>query len=144
MMKSHVWIVAAACAVLAGCGGPHKTAATATSTTEPTTTGSQAKAQGHSTLTKLGITDVKVGDGVVMGFKHPNNPSAEIGDLLEMEYTGKLSDGKVFDSNVPGKGKHDIPLPVILGRTEVIPGWTKGLIGMKVGGERKLAIPPLR
>jgi FKBP-type peptidyl-prolyl cis-trans isomerase len=52
-------------------------------------------------------------------------------------YTGKLTSGKAFDSNVGGD-----PLEFVLGTGRVIQGWEQGLVGMKVGGKRKLTIPP--
>jgi FK506-binding nuclear protein len=52
-----------------------------------------------------------------------------------MRYIGKLENGKVFDSNTKGA-----PLTFTLGRGQVISGWDKGIVGMQVGGERKLRI----
>jgi FK506-binding nuclear protein len=52
-----------------------------------------------------------------------------------MRYIGKLENGKVFDSNTKGS-----PLTFTLGRGQVISGWDKGIVGMQVGGERKLRI----
>ncbi len=63
--------------------------------------------------------------------------SAKIGDVLSVNYTGKLQDGTVFDSSVGKK-----PIQFVLGAGRVIPGWDQGLIGMKVGGKRLLIIPP--
>lgn len=54
-----------------------------------------------------------------------------------MFYTGKLLNGKVFDSTKSGQ-----PFAFKLGGREVIPGWDVGILGMKVGGKRKLTIPP--
>ncbi|OAD03603.1 hypothetical protein MUCCIDRAFT_134200, partial [Mucor lusitanicus CBS 277.49] len=59
------------------------------------------------------------------------------GQRIGMRYIGKLTTGKVFDKNVSGK-----PFNFLLGRGEVIKGWDIGVAGMKVGGERKLTIPP--
>ncbi len=75
---------------------------------------------------KLQIKDVKVGTG----------PAAKAGDALTMDYTGKLTSGKVFDSSV---GK--TPFNFVLGQGQVIQGWDKGILGMKVGGKRILTIP---
>jgi peptidylprolyl isomerase len=147
MMKLNVWIVLAGCMLAFGCTPDNKTA-TAPPTPSDTSAGKTpsapvVKQASKSTLTKLKIQDVKVGDGMVLGIKIKSNPSVAIGDIVSCEYTGKLADGTVFDTNVPGgKGVTDQPLVVIVGRTPVIPGWTQGLIGMKVGGERKLGIPP--
>lgn len=61
---------------------------------------------------------------------------AQLGDLLTVNYTGKLQDGTVFDTSV---GKR--PIQFVLGAGQVIPGWDQGLMGMKVGGKRLLVIP---
>jgi FK506-binding nuclear protein len=53
-----------------------------------------------------------------------------------MRYIGKLKNGKVFDSNTKGK-----PFSFRLGKGEVIKGWDIGLVGMQVGGERRITIP---
>ena len=71
--------------------------------------------------------DIKVGTG----------DEAKPGMRVTVEYTGKLSDGTVFDTSV-GKA----PLVFILGAPGIIPGFQVGVNGMKVGGERYLAIPP--
>ena len=147
MMKFNAWIAAAGCMILFGCSsgtksaGPTQVTDSGTAPTPVTTP--PVKKEIKSTLTALKITDVKIGDGKVQGFTMKKNPSVEPGDMVSVEYTGKLADGTVFDTNVPGAhGNTDRPFVVTVGRTPVIAGWTKGLIGMKVGGERKLAIPP--
>jgi len=56
-----------------------------------------------------------------------------------VNYTGSLEDGSVFDSSLnPGRG----PFTFTLGVGSVIKGWDLGVKGMKVGGKRKLTIPP--
>lgn len=62
---------------------------------------------------------------------------ARLGDVLTVNYTGKLQDGTVFDTSV---GKR--PIQFVLGSGQVIPGWDQGLLGMKVGGKRLLIVPP--
>ncbi|MGE3627383.1 MAG: FKBP-type peptidyl-prolyl cis-trans isomerase [Hyphomicrobiales bacterium] len=74
----------------------------------------------------LGITDIKPGAGAV----------AQSGKTLKVKYVGKLTDGTVFDSNTSGA-----PFTFRLGAGQVIQGWDKGLVGMKVGGKRQLTIP---
>lgn len=84
-------------------------------------------ALGFQTPGKLDIKDTVVGSG----------RAAQAKDIVTVEYTGTLSDGKEFDSS---KGR--APFIFTLGQGQVIPGWEQGLIGMKAGGERDLTIPP--
>ena len=67
---------------------------------------------------------------------------AKKGDTLVMNYTGKLVDGTVFDSNVDPKFGHVQPFEFILGAHQVITGWDEGLVGMKIGEKKVLTIPP--
>lgn len=64
------------------------------------------------------------------------------GDVLLMNYTGKLTNGTVFDSNVDPKFKHVEPFRFTLGAGQVIKGWDEGLLGMKVGEKKTLTITP--
>jgi FKBP-type peptidyl-prolyl cis-trans isomerase len=73
------------------------------------------------------MEDLAVGDG----------REAKKGDTVEVHYTGWLTDGKKFDSSRDGE-----PFSFALGAGEVIKGWDQGVAGMKVGGKRKLTIPP--
>ena len=82
---------------------------------------------------ELIVTDLTVGTGV----------AAATGDTLIVTYTGWLynsgkpdNKGTQFDASQPGAG-----LSVVLGKGRVIPGWDQGLVGMKVGGTRRLTIP---
>jgi len=67
---------------------------------------------------------------------------AKVGDTVSMNYTGRLADGTVFDSNVDPKFNHTQPFVFTLGAGQVIPGWDKGILGMKVGEKKTLVIPP--
>ena len=58
---------------------------------------------------------------------------------ITVNYTGKLEDGSIFDSSL--KEGRD-PFTFTLGVGSVIKGWDLGVKGMKVGGKRKLTIPP--
>lgn len=76
----------------------------------------------------LQIKDIVVGYG----------KEAHEGDIVAAHYTGTLEDGTKFDSSYD-RGE---PFAFILGGGMVIKGWDIGLVGMKVGGKRKLIIPP--
>jgi FKBP-type peptidyl-prolyl cis-trans isomerase len=64
-------------------------------------------------------------------------PEAVRGKRVQVHYTGWLLDGTKFDSSVGGD-----PFTFQLGAGEVIEGWDRGVAGMKVGGRRKLTLPP--
>lgn len=72
----------------------------------------------------------------------PTGEVAKTGDTVSMNYTGRLQDGTVFDSNVDPKFKHVEPFTFTLGAGQVIAGWDKGIVGMKVGEKKTLTIPP--
>lgn len=59
------------------------------------------------------------------------------GALISTQYTGWLEDGTVFDSSY-NRGQ---PFSCVIGSKRVIQGWDQGLMGMKVGGKRKLLVP---
>lgn len=63
---------------------------------------------------------------------------AKAGDTVRVHYTGKLTDGRVFDSSIP----RNEPLEFKLGVGRVIKGWDEGIALMKVGGKALLTIPP--
>ncbi len=62
------------------------------------------------------------------------------GDTLVMNYTGRFTDGKTFDSNVDPKFNHVEPFEFKLGAGQVIKGWDEGLVGMKVGEKKTLTV----
>jgi FKBP-type peptidyl-prolyl cis-trans isomerase len=79
----------------------------------------------------LAIEDVVVGDGA----------NAAAGQKVTVHYTGWLTDGRKFDSSKD----RNAPFVFALGRGQVIAviaGWDEGVQGMRVGGTRKLTIPP--
>lgn len=86
------------------------------------------------------------------GASTPANPTApapsqtgqvaKTGDTVAMNYTGHLQNGTVFDSNVDAKFGHVTPFTFTLGAGQVIPGWDKGIVGMKVGEKKTLTISP--
>jgi len=76
----------------------------------------------------LQIEDLKVGTGA----------EAKAGQNVSVHYVGTLTDGSKFDSS-RDRGS---PFQFRLGAGQVIKGWDQGVAGMKVGGLRKLTIPP--
>ncbi len=63
---------------------------------------------------------------------------AQSGRVVSVHYTGTLTTGAKFDSSLDRGRPFDFPL----GAGRVIKGWDEGVVGMKVGGKRKLTIPP--
>ena len=60
------------------------------------------------------------------------------GDKIKVEYTGTLEDGSIFDSSE----KHDTPIEFTVGSGKLIKGFENAVIGMKVGEEKEIKIPP--
>jgi FKBP-type peptidyl-prolyl cis-trans isomerase len=91
-----------------------------------------APAQNNQTASSTTLVqgqDVKVGTGT----------AAAPGDTVSVLYVGKLADGTVFDSSAAHGNQ---PLSFTLGSQSLIAGFQIGVNGMKVGGERLLAVPP--
>lgn len=76
----------------------------------------------------LEIEDLIDGNGII----------ATEGKTVTVHYTGWLTNGKKFDSS---KDRNQ-PFEFKLGAKQVISGWDKGVVNMKIGGKRKLTIPP--
>ena len=96
--------------------------------------GNSATSPSQNLNVPFSMTDLVVGTGA----------TASAGKTITVTYTGWLYDagktdnkGTQFDSNVGGT-----PFPFVLGAGKVIPGWDQGVPGMKVGGKRRLIIPP--
>jgi FKBP-type peptidyl-prolyl cis-trans isomerase FkpA len=81
-----------------------------------------------TTSSGLKYEDIVIGQGT----------EAKTGQTVAVHYTGWLTDGKKFDSS-KDRGQ---PFTFRLGGGQVIKGWDEGVQGMKVGGKRKLTIPP--
>jgi FKBP-type peptidyl-prolyl cis-trans isomerase len=77
---------------------------------------------------ELQVEELKPGTGA----------EAKSGQSVSVHYTGTLTSGKKFDSS----RDHGKPFTFTLGAGQVIKGWDQGVAGMKVGGLRKLTIPP--
>ena len=114
--------------------GPMNPAATDTvvgTTTSPSTSTSSmdlSMAPGEPLPTQLTVTDLVVGTGA----------EATPGSTVSVNYVGALPDGTVFDASANHGGAFTFPL----GAGQVIRGWDEGVAGMKVGGKRRLVIPP--
>ncbi|MDI9395061.1 MAG: peptidylprolyl isomerase [Euryarchaeota archaeon] len=94
-----------------------------------------------STILISGCTGNEIGEG----------RAVKSGDTVQVDYTGKLENGTVFDTSIEEVAKkagiYDarreyIPLNFTVGSGQVIEGFDEGLIGMKEGEEKKLTIPP--
>jgi len=79
------------------------------------------------TKTGLRYADLKVGDGA----------EAQPGKTVDVDYIGWLEDGTKFDGSDRSK-----PFTFRIGIDEVIQGWHEGITGMRVGGKRRLVVPP--
>ena len=90
--------------------------------------GCSDKEQTVTTPSGLQYVDEIVGTG----------PSPQKGQQVTVHYTGYLQDGTKFDSS----RDRNQPLPFTIGIGQVIKGWDEGIMSMKVGGKRKLTIPP--
>ncbi len=91
-------------------------------------TDSQTQAMQNSTPAQFEKTDVTVGNG----------KEATKGSTVIVHYTGTFANGQKFDSS----RDRGTPIDFVLGAGKVIPGWDQGILGMKVGGKRRLVIPP--
>ena len=87
----------------------------------------QSDTNSRTTESGLTIIDLVLGEG----------DEAESGQTVTVNYTGTLENGEQFDTSY---GRAPFPFP--LGGGRVIKGWDEGVAGMKVGGKRKLVIPP--
>ena len=143
MMRNWRWLALATLVAVAGCqeskpgdSTPAGTAGSSSST--PTTTTAEAgmtagakveaPAQEVTMPSGLKYQDLVVGGGA----------EAAAGKFVSVHYTGWLTNGTKFDSSVD-RGQ---PYEFALGTGAVIRGWDEGVAGMKVGGKRKLTIPP--
>lgn len=117
-------LIAALVALAAGCGA-YKSDSPAPATTA---TPKQVTPKVHKLASGLVYEDVEMGAGTM----------AETGSTVSVHYTGRLTNGTQFDSS------HDRGMPYTfqLGAGRVIQGWEQGIKGMRLGGKRRLTIPP--
>ncbi|NDD90645.1 FKBP-type peptidyl-prolyl cis-trans isomerase [bacterium] len=122
-------LLASSLTILSACTKKSTETATTASTTASATTASTAAApDANKAASDLKVEELKEGTGAV----------AANGMAVSVHYTGTLVDGKKFDSSLD-RGQ---PFTFTLGAGQVIKGWDLGVAGMKVGGKRKLTIPP--
>jgi peptidylprolyl isomerase len=134
-------LLALAAALLgAGCGGDDDSDSAGAE--EPSDTEAEARATLEDTSVKPVIDKPSgspprrlVKENIVKG----NGRTAKAGDRITVQYVGvAFSTGEEFDASW-NTGR---PFSFRLGAGQVIPGWDRGIVGMKVGGRRKLTIPP--
>ena len=127
--------VLAAAVIASGCSNtaepPSESLAPETAAPEQTAPSSEGTSAGPQAQT-ADVTELKIEDKTV-----GTGAEAKVGDLVAVHYTGWLTDGTEFDSSKGGE-----PFQFRIGEGRVIQGWEQGVPGMKVGGVRKLTIPP--
>ena len=96
---------------------------------DPKTTKPEIDFPGDTPPAELVVEDITVGDGATV----------EAGDIIKAHYVGvSWSTGEEFDAS----WKRGEPLEFTAGVGQVIQGWDQGVAGMKVGGRRRITIPP--
>ncbi|HLX11402.1 MAG TPA: FKBP-type peptidyl-prolyl cis-trans isomerase [Bacteroidota bacterium] len=125
--------------VLAGCSSSDKSSNQQTTAKDTTmasnTTQETPKYPGTPTTTKPTTT----GSGLsYIDMVEGTGASPQPGNSVTVDYTGYFLDGSIFDSSV----KAGRPYTFSIGRHRVIAGWDEGIMTMKIGGKRKLIVPP--
>jgi len=121
--------VLASAALLVGTGFTAATAAAAAPSPTSHRKAATAAKPGAEVHLADGLTyrDLRVGHGAL----------AKTGDVVHVHYVGTLDNGTKFDSS----RDRGTPFSFTLGQGQVIPGWDRGVVGMRVGGLRRLIIP---
>lgn len=128
MSKTLSTFALAAAVVVAGLGACTKKSETSSTQTADSGSATTAATSQAPAGEQVKIDELKSGSGT----------EATNGKTISVHYTGTLAaDGKKFDSSVD-RGQ---PFKFVLGAGQVIRGWDLGLLGMKVGGKRKITIP---
>ena len=164
-MRHFLLITTAALLLLAGCAKPEPAATESTTSTGETTTAASQEPKTPDTVdgkpvagppsppaeekrgpgpsrgpevAKMGPNTKKTASGLqIEDLTVGSGSEAKDGKKVAVHYTGWLTDGTKFDSSLDRGEPFEITLP-----GQVIKGWNEGIPGMKVGGKRKLLIPP--
>jgi FKBP-type peptidyl-prolyl cis-trans isomerase len=123
----HVMIVGAVLLIAAIGSGTYFYVSNQSSNSSNKTSQTTMDKKTTSTVTSLQIEDITVGTGA----------EVKVGDTVTVNYVGTLEDGTKFDSSYD----RNLPFDTQIGVGRVIKGWDQGIVGMKVGGKRKLTIP---
>lgn len=145
MSRHSPWLAVAAIVAVLGCQESKSgstPAGTTSGTTTTTTTTSSGSGMSATAKTETPAADVKEVT-LPSGLKYQEltvGPGAEAtnGKRVSIHYTGRLTNGEKFDSSLD-RGQ---PLEFTLGAGEMIAGFDAGVLGMKVGGKRKITLPP--
>jgi peptidylprolyl isomerase len=126
-MKRHFALALCAIMMAALPAGP----AFAVATPSPHAAHPSAGGVGKKVTTKSGLSyvDLVIGKG----------PMPKVGQTISVLYTGRLTNGKIFDTT---STRNNTPFETPIGVGEVIKGWDEGMLTMRVGGKRRLTIPP--
>lgn len=154
MRRTAPWLPVALILVIAGCRqGESSSSSTTSGETQTSTTTGSGPGAGASTTGAAGSgmsatakSDAAPAGPVVTtasGLQYQDlvigtGTEATVGRTVSVHYTGWLADGSVVDSS----RERGQPIEFPLGTTGIIQGWNEGITGMKVGGRRKLTIPP--
>jgi FKBP-type peptidyl-prolyl cis-trans isomerase len=93
-------------------------------------------------FSKNGLTPQKTASGLYYIIeKEGTGATIAAGQQATVNYTGKMLDGRIFDSNVDPQFQHVEPMTLPVGQGQVIPGWDEGLQLLKKGTKAKLFIP---
>lgn len=144
------WVSLIGAVLLVGCNSTPQSVSTNSNTTAGVTPApANATSSGQTPFNMSGATKLPGGllikdtDQPKPGTENKKHLIAEDGDTAEMEYTGELANGSVFDSNMPDKinGATKPPFSFPVGEGQVIKGWDEGIVGLHVGQTRLLEIP---
>jgi peptidylprolyl isomerase len=125
---TSTWVVVAVALLASLAGGCDRDERSASPAVSPAASGGTMDAKTETTASGLQYVEVKPGQGA----------SPQKGQTVTVQYTGWLVDGTKFDSS----RDRNQPFSFRLGQGQVIKGWDEGVATMKIGGVRKLIIPP--